>query len=171
MLFSFLIWTSHLHISLWVLLWLVTPLMIQYILILFISNIVYYIKVYSIDLYWKTSQLYLSVVDFHLNPIMIRKQLWIIWSSPLFCLLETSAYSWLTLWAIPEEHTRRSVHSLVWERNPREDSLMVSFGFIHPSSSTYPCHHAGSHRKVQIITIHDRLSSYSYFMCMLAHTW
>lgn len=77
---------------------------------------------YSIDLYWKTSQLYLSVVDFHLNPIMIRKQLWIIWSSPLFCLLETSAYSWLTLWAIPEEHTRRSVHSMVWERNPREVS-------------------------------------------------
>lgn len=127
---------------------------------------------YSIDLYWKTSQLYLSVVDFHLNPIMIRKQLWIIWSSPLFCLLETSAYSWLTLWAIPEEHTRRSVCTLwcgrgILGKTVRSKSLMVSFGFIHPSWATYPCHHAGSHRKVQIITIHDRLI---HTLCVCLHT-
>lgn len=28
----------------------------------------------------------------------------------------------LFLWAIPQEHTRRSVHSTVWRRNPREVS-------------------------------------------------
>lgn len=34
-----------------------------------------YIKVCSIDLYLKTSQFYLSVAGFHLNPLMVRKQL------------------------------------------------------------------------------------------------
>lgn len=37
--------------------------------------------------------------------------------------------------------------------------------------STPSCNHAGSHPKVQIITIHVLLWVYSYFMCMLAYTW